>query len=1087
MYPSPTGLEEFYYCTKSPVMTLFKHAFIFSLLIFSSVTLLGQLAENKFTIDPALTPDAETIIFSHDGDLWKVPVEGGQATRLTAMDGEETRPNVSPDGKWLAFSGTQNGNKDIFMMPLEGGTIRQLTYHQASDDVDSWSWDSQTIYFTSNRFNRFSGYSISINGGTPKRLFEHYFDNVHNVVIHPKTDEIYFNESWESKIFAHRKRYKGDFNPDIKSYDSKTGNFKVYTTYNGKDFGATIDKKGTVYFMSDEANGEYNLYTFDKGKKKQLTKFETSIYWPKVSANGKKIVFRKDYQVFVYDVEKGKTAKPDIRLFNNYTINKSEDYNVKGKINNFAVSPDNKKLAFVSRGRLFISDIKGKYVKEITTDPKQAVSEITWLKDNKTLLITQTAGGYYNLFSVAADGTSPVKQHTSDSHNNRNISVNSDRTKAVYFSGRNEVRLLDLETLASETIATEELWGLYNPQPYFSPDDRYIVFNAFRDFEQDVFVYDLEKKSLQNLTNTKVSESNPFWSPDGKYLYLSSDPLQPNYPYGTENEGIYRLMLDKYEDPFKSAKVEDLFKEEEKKEAEEKEGEKAEKEGPGEGEKEKTDKDKEKKTEKVPVTINTDGLMDRMERIGPSFGQQNSPYVIQKDEKTYVFYISDHSEGDNYLWKTTLEPFEKPKTEKVSKEKMDGFGMEKAKDKYYLATGGNVYTFDPDGNKMEKIEIDFVFRKTLSDEFEQMFYEAWAGMEENFYNETFHGQNWQALRDRYAAFLPHITDRAALRLLFNDMLGELNTSHFGFNSNGKEEKTYYGFETTATGVMFENDDPFKVKGIIKDSPADVKDKDIQPGDVLVAVNGRAVEVTQNREMYFSNPSRDPEISLTFDRKGTKVEVKLHTTNYFNISNLLYDEWEDANQAYVDAKSNKKIAYVHMKDMGRGEFNKFKRDIVEEGAYRDGLILDLRYNTGGNVHDDVLRLLSQKTYLKWKYREGQLTSQSNFGPSDKPIVLLINEQSLSDAEMTAAGFKELGLGTIIGTETYRWIIFTSGKGLVDGSFYRLPSWGCYTLDGKNLEKTGVSPDIRVEETFKDRIIGNQPQLDKAIEVINKMLK
>ena len=173
----------------------------------------------------------------------------------------------------------------------------------------------------------------------------------------------------------------------------------------------------------------------------------------------------------------------------------------------------------------------------------------------------------------------------------------------------------------------------------------------------------------------------------------------------------------------------------------------------------------------------------------------------------------------------------------------------------------------------------------------------------------------------------------------------------------------------------------------------------------------------------------------------------------------------------------------MKNMGGGELQKFKEDLVSSTeADKDALILDLRYNTGGNVHDEVLRFLSQRTYLNWKYREGKLAKQSNFGYSDKPIVLLINEQSLSDAEMTAAGFKELGLGKIIGTETYRWIIFTSGKGLVDGSFYRLPSWGCYTLDGKNLETEGVSPDIYIGESFNDRLTGKQPQLDKAIEVI-----
>ncbi|MEL6925800.1 MAG: S41 family peptidase, partial [Bacteroidota bacterium] len=143
--------------------------------------------------------------------------------------------------------------------------------------------------------------------------------------------------------------------------------------------------------------------------------------------------------------------------------------------------------------------------------------------------------------------------------------------------------------------------------------------------------------------------------------------------------------------------------------------------------------------------------------------------------------------------------------------------------------------------------------------------------------------------------------------------------------------------------------------------------------------------------------------------------------------------------------------------------------------------------GGNVHDKVLQFLAQRPYLQWKYREGALSPQPNFAPSGKPIVLLMNEQSLSDAEMTANGFRELKLGTIIGTGTYRWIIFTSGKGLVDGSFYRLPSWGCYTLDGQNLEKTGVQPDIYVKNTFEHRLSGDDPQLDRAIAEILKQLK
>jgi C-terminal processing protease CtpA/Prc len=216
-----------------------------------------------------------------------------------------------------------------------------------------------------------------------------------------------------------------------------------------------------------------------------------------------------------------------------------------------------------------------------------------------------------------------------------------------------------------------------------------------------------------------------------------------------------------------------------------------------------------------------------------------------------------------------------------------------------------------------------------------------------------------------------------------------------------------------------------------------------------------------------------------------VNIKIHPQA--TLFNNLYDEWVDNNQKLVDEKGKSRIAYGYMKNMGQGELDQFIIDMTQELNKKDALIFDLRYNTGGNVHDEVLKFLAQRSYLKWKYREGTLTTQSNFSPSDKPIVLLINEQSLSDAEMTSQGFKALKLGKIVGNETYRWIIFTSGIGLVDGSNVRMPAWGCYSLDGKDLEKSGVQPDILVINSFEDKLNGRDPQLDKAIEEILKQLK
>ena len=1039
---------------------------IFVTLFFIIVTntLMAQDNTAFFLSNPSLTPDGQTVIFSFEGDLWKANVNDGQAVRLTAMQGYETSPRVSPDGKWIAFSGRQFGNADIFIMPIGGGEIKQLTYHSAADEMSSWSWDSKNIYFQSSRMGQLSGFKVSINGGTPQRVFgDYFFQYDHNLVEHPSTGEIFFNDTWESSNQVQRKRYKGPFNPDIQSYNPATKQYKRYTTWEGKDFGATIDRNGNIYFISDEVNGEYNLYSLENGKKAGLTKFNSSIKTPIVNANGGKIVFEKDYQLWIYDVAAKKAEKLNITIVRNSILPRDKDYDVKGRVSNFDVSPDGKKLAFTSRGEIFVSDIEGKFIQQVSKGSAERAREVKWLNDNRTLLFNQTQDGYLNWFTIAADGKGELKQLSNDKKDNRAIAFNKKRTEAVYLSGRDEIRLLDLKTMQHNMIVKDEIWGFDNSNPSFSPGDQYISFTAYRNFEEEIMLYNMQSKKTMNLTNTGVSESNPIWSGDGKSIYFSCGRLKPSYPFGPQNPRIYRLPLEKIDLPYRSDKFNELFKEEKK--------------------------DTSKKaaattTDDVIITIDMNNIMERLEQVSPSFGAQDLVAVYQKGEKTTILYNSDHAEGKNALWKTVIEPFEENKTEKIGG--IDGASDPVVvSDKFYVLSNGAVTKLNLESNKADAIATSYTFRRNLQEEFKQEFEEAWAKMEINYYDENFHGLNWAKTKEKYQPFIAHLNNRADMRILLNDMLGELNSSHQGFNTFGDDEVTSLANRTMETGIIFENNEPYTVKYLVKRSNSDRKNIDIRPGDVLIKVNDETVDKNTDRNYYFSKPSIDKEIKLTFRRGVENVEVKIHPQT--TLFNNLYDEWIDNNQQRVDEKSRNRIAYSCMKNMGTGELEKFIIDMTLELNNKEALILDLRYNTGGNVHDEVLKFLEQRSYLQWKYREGKLARQGNFTPSDKPIVLLINEQSLSDAEMTSAGFKALKLGTIIGNETYRWIIFTSGTSLVDGSTVRMPSWGCYTLDGKDLEATGVQPDIKVINSFEDKINGRDPQIDKAVEEILKQLK
>lgn len=1039
---------------------------LLSLAIVFCSALSVKAQQPSFLSYPTLSPDGKTVVFSYEGDLWKVPTEGGQAFRLTAMAGNEIAPRISPDGKWLAFSSSQNGNLDVYVMPLEGGDITQLTYHDGADHVDSWSWDSNKIYFTSSRYNRFSSYAVSKDGGTAKRLFPHYFNFIHGVVEAP-SGELLFNDSWESYSSANRKRYKGAFNPDIIGYDARTKSFKTYTDYEGKDFWQSIDRSGKVYFVSDEENDEYNLYTFVDGKKTALTHFKESIKRPFVSASGNYVVFEKGYEIYGYDVVSGQNKKIPITLGRNQVLDKEKEYDVGGKISSFDISPDGKKIAFVVRGELFVSDITGKFIKQMSSVGER-VMEVKWMKDNKTLLYNQTYLGYLNWFTQQADGKGERNQLTSDMRNNRDVAFNPDKTKAVYLSGRDEVRILDLLTLKSETIVNDEIWGFQNSKPSFSPDGAYVLFTAIRNFEQDIFVHEIAKAKTINLTNTGVTEASPVWSPDGKYIYFASNRTKPSYPTGMQNSSVFRISLEQFDEPYRVTKFDALFSEEKKDTVTSKSG--------------KGDSKVEQK--KKVVSIDYEGLLERIERISPNSGSQSSPIVFIKADKTYAFYFSNH-EGKSAFYRTINEPFEPSKTEKVA----DGWlsSMQEVNGKYYVLSGGAIQQYNIESNKLDKIEMKHKFSRNLEQEFKQMFYETWAGIEENFYDSNFHGLDWEATKKSYEKYLPFVNNRSDLRVLLNDMLGELNSSHLGFSSAGEEERSSFNYVTNEIGVVFDNDDPYRIKELVKNSPATRKGVGLAVGDRLVAVNGVKVEKNVDRDYYFMSPTLMPELQLTVVRGGDERVLNIRTQSSTAFKDLLYDSWIRRNKEKVDDLSGKRIAYSHMKNMGGEELERFLIDMAEQENNREGIILDLRYNTGGNVHDEVLRFLSQRSYLQWQYRGGKRAPQSNFAPASKPIVLLINEQSLSDAEMTAAGFKALKLGKVIGTETYRWIIFTSAKGLVDGSNYRVPAWGCYTLDGDNLELTGVAPDIDVKNSIADRLADVDPQLERAIQEILKDIR
>ncbi|MBP5334471.1 MAG: PD40 domain-containing protein [Bacteroidales bacterium] len=1005
----------------------------------------------RFASHPSLSPDGKQIYFSYDGDIFSVPASGGQATAVITMPGVQDSPLVSPDGKWLAFSSDIQGNTDVYAVPLVGGPAVQLTFHEAPDTPISWSADSKYIYFESTRESaRKTSFKVAVEGGTPQLMFDGFFNTIVNLVENPRTGEFLFNESMESLSFPTRKRYVGDHNPNIKCWNPKTSAYTELTSYIGKDQWPMADRDGNIYYVSDELNKESNIVKYvPGGAPQQLTTFDKSVQYPNLAFSGSAMVFLKDYEIHVLDLPGGKVNVPQISIASgSVEVRRSFAGQTPSAA---AVSPDGKKFALVIRGGLYITDPKCKFLQKLETPSYERVAEVVWAQDSKTVYYTRTNMGWTNIYKIAADGSAPESVVYLSQNNVKNLTMSHLGDRMAFIDGSRSVMLLDMRSDVARKLTEAEFWSFQRYSLAFSFDDSYLAFDAMHMFEPDIFIYSFADGSLKNLTNSASVEEGAVFSPDGKDMYLLANPTSTSFPRGSRSS-LYKLPLRKYDTPFKSDAVDALF-----------------------GGQPAAKKDS-------SVVIDYKDIHTRMTRVERD-GSQGNLYVFRNRDKSYLFYSSFASTPGGVYCLEISDPEAKPKQVRD----LTSGTFFSCKDALYCLSGGSIFKIDPNAATAVKTAVTKDVEVVLNDEFKQMFYEVWAVLEQNYYDVNFHGADWFAVRDYYASLLPYVRTRADLRTLMADLLGELNSSHMGFTSSGSEERPQTAIHTYGTGIVFDNAEPYKVDYVLKDSPADKVEIDLRKGDELVAVDGAKVDGRQNREKYFSGAVNKDELRLTFRRGGKDFDVKVHITSFSNVKALAYKRWEDQRADAVTEKTGGKVGYIHMRAMGAEDLDSFLLKMHTEVFDKDALILDLRYNNGGNVHKEVIDFLRGQAHFEWAYRDFPRTSHPNVAPAGKPIVVLVNEHSLSDAEVTSNGIKTLGIAKLVGTETYRWIIFTSSVRLIDGSTCRMPAWGCYSvIDGSDLENTGVKPDIYVKNTFKDRLEGNDPQLDAAIaEVLSEM--
>jgi tricorn protease len=670
-----------------------------------------------------------------------------------------------------------------------------------------------------------------------------------------------------------------------------------------------------------------------------------------------------------------------------------------------------------------------------------------------------------DLWIVSALGEEMPRRLTQSDEDELAPRFSPDGKWIAYYRGKRQIRLVQSDGKEDHLLSEDDFGGRFGEKFAWSPDSRYLAVVARRNANLDIFAVDVQSGEKTLLTNTAYDEEGGLWSSNGKFMLFTSNRFGHSFPEFTGKWDIYQVYFEPKKPEFDEDKFEELFKPKEEKKPE----------------------DKKEDKPKVEVKFNLENLDLQTEPVTDTLGDDTEFILSPKDNGT-VYFVSD-IDGKSHLWKTSLEKKERGKHEPFMAQIADLRELQldqEGKELYYLSAG-KIGCIDLASKKNETVSFKTKIEVDKVSDYEQVLAELYYTLRDYFYDPELHRVDWKRLYEQYRPVLQQVREDQDFYDYANEMIGHLNSSHTGIGGPRRERIE----EPSAhLGAVWEfTDTKIILKRIIKDGPLYPHRNDTAAGDELVAINGEAIDAKQNIWQYLNGLlEKRVKLSLKSPKTQKSIDISVKPISAVAESRLLLEEWIESRREMVKKKTGDKVAYIYMRAMGRGDLERFLRELERDAVPRRGLILDLRYNFGGNVHDRVLQALTKPVYAKWRVRGLSETPQSTFGITDKPVVLLINEVTLSDGEMTANGFKALKRGPVVGNTTYGWLIFTTGVRLMNGGFFRLPFWGCYTLDGKDLETSGgVKPDIVVINDLSDELQSRDPQLEKAVEIALDLIK
>jgi tricorn protease len=1051
------------------------------------------------------------VVFSYLGDIWTADENGQNVQRLTVNRARDVYGRFSPDGKWIAFSSERNGNLDVYLIPAGGGNAKQLTTHSTDDTVLGWSSDSRSVLFTSNRGEDFMPqlYLVSTEGGMPWKAGT---DMGVQASYSPDGKRLAYNQ--KSQVYW-RKFYRGSYQSDIMIMDVAAKKFTQVTDFDGLDSWPMWGSDGHIYFVSDrDGNGLTNIWRVSEsgGKADKVTTFKAGdVRWPAISADGRVIVFEHDFGIWKLDVASKRATPITLNIDAETQENLSDVQSFSSEADDYDLAPSSRRIAFSIHGEIFTAPVEEGDLKQVT-DGSARDRNVNYSPDGKMLAYISDKSGREELYVVPVDGSAPPLQVTNIDALKFGYNWSPDSKEIAFAGSDNNLRKLTVATKQVITLDTSRYGGF--GVPVWSPDGKWIAYSksdASRTSDVYMIAASGQEKEPHKVTFDSNNDASPFFGPDGRKLFFQRlEGTGGNTP----SVQIYSVWLERQEKDPDDA---------EEREAEPPPTPPA----PAEGAEGATPPARPRPQANRPpreIKMDWDGLKRRTRQVTRMpFPILN--YTLTPDSRTIVFVTTEpagmasvpviYSIQEDGRRLTRISAGQPPTEGADGPGGGGGFGggvsdLHISRDgrTLFFRERNGVYSVPlaagagagataaaaagPAREGAGRRRINFNVRVNVDrpSEWAEMFDDGWRTMKHRFYDPNMHGMDWDAMSAKYRPLVEFVGDRQELLNIINEMIGELNASHTGAAPPPRGPGAG-GVSTSHLGIELEADNAagrYRVAYIYEDGPADKDWVRVKAGDYLLAIDGKPVKAG-DEYWQLLNSRLNRKVNVTFNSKpvedgawSTRIEA-ISTGAY---SQLRYERWVKERRKKVDELSGGRIGYLHIQGMNQPSLRRFEKEL-REYRNKEAMVIDQRWNGGGNIEQELLAILVQRQYQIWQPRGTEATGRP-FAGFFGPKIVLQNWRSASNAEMFPAGFRALGLGKVVGTPTMGAVIGTGSYSLIDGSTVRTPGVGVYLADPKrtNMENYGVQPDMLIENKPEDVLAGRDRQLEAAVEELMKQL-